>query len=97
MNKLPAEIANLKPEEFPEEYQDFITALGLDGFIKLLENFNGEMIYVPRLKSFMANIKHKKILAEFDGYNHKELANKYGLTERWTRRIISEAENKLRS
>ena len=52
-------------------YRMIAEAIGTDNFYTLTEIAGGDA----------------RIKKEFTGYNHQELARKYGVTERWVRRI----------
>ena len=62
-------------EMLPEGlYRMIAEAIGTDNFYKLAE-------------SVTRPVRDARIKEEFNGYNHPELARKYGVTERWVRRI----------
>ena len=66
-------------EMLPEGlYRMIAEAIGTDNFYKLAEVVGGTTVYIPKPES---------VTEEFTGYNHPELARKYGVTERWVRRI----------
>ena len=50
-------------------------------------------VYFPKLDSALAEIRNQRIRAEFDGYNQKTLAIKYGITERWVYEIVGREED----
>lgn len=67
-------------EMLPEGlYRMIAEAIGTDNFYKLAE------VVVP--ESVTRPVRDARIKEEFNGYNHPELARKYGVTERWVRRI----------
>lgn len=57
---------------------------------RLIKNFSGTFIYIPRI-SGLVEIKRNMILKEFNGSNSSELAIKYGFTERYINKIISDS------
>ncbi|MCL2664775.1 MAG: hypothetical protein FWE82_04110 [Defluviitaleaceae bacterium] len=66
--------------------------IGLDGFdalFELCENFSGMSFYVPSVKNIFSHCLEKAAQNEFDGYNFKYLANRFGFTERHIRHIIN--------
>lgn len=82
-------INDLKPEELPEPYSTIATNIGAENTIKIAKLYQGTGIYFPKLESILNKIRDKNIRKEFDGANYKELAIKYGLTEKWIREIIN--------
>ena len=68
-------------------YRMIAEAIGTDNFYKLAEIVGGTTIYIPKPESLTRPVRDARIKKEFTGYNHQELARKYGVTERWVRRI----------
>ena len=71
---------HVKIENLDEDQRKMVELVGLDGFKSLVRAFGGTTIYIPKAE--------KEIREEFDGGNYRELAAKYGLTERWVRFIL---------
>ena len=44
------------------------------------------------LRLIQRSLCYAHIKAEFNGYNHPELARKYGVTERWVRQLCGEGK-----
>lgn len=80
---------NLKPEELPEPYKEMAKNIGIENTLKLVDLYQGAAIYFPKIEKVLIKIRDKNIRKEFNGGNYKELAIKYGLTERWIREIVS--------
>lgn len=68
-------------------YRMIAEAIGTDNFYKLAEIVGGTTIYIPKPESLTRPVRDARIKKEFTGHNHQELARKYGVTERWVRRI----------
>jgi Mor family transcriptional regulator len=71
-------------------YRQIAEAIGVVGFYKLTEVVGGATVYIPKPESLIRPARDARIKAEFNGYNHPELAKKYGVTERWVRQICGE-------
>lgn len=54
------------------------------------EEYGGEMLYVPVGRYWKLKERYSSIYQDFNGYNYRELAKKYHLTERWVQRIVAE-------
>lgn len=78
----------LTPEMLPEGlYQLIAEAIGVEGFYRLAEVVGGTTVYIPKPESLVRPVRDAHIKEEFNGYNHPELARKYGVTERWVRSL----------
>ena len=80
-----------------ELYYQIAEAIGAENFYKLAELVGGTTIYVPKPESLTRPVRDAHIKAEFNGYNHQELAKKYNVTERWVRQLCGpgQAEGQL--
>lgn len=83
--------------DLPEPYDKIAKVIGLDATKKLICEFHGEMLYLPKIDSVILPVRDKVIREEFNGYNYEALARKYGLTSRWVRQIVSPIEEEIRS
>lgn len=81
-------------EKFPEPYQTIAREIGIPGAVKLAKRFAGTGMYFPKLDDALIELRNRKIKVEFTGANHKALARKYDLTERWIYEILKETEDK---
>ena len=86
-------IRELKLEQLPSPYPGIAEAIGLENTLKLAILVQGTGVYFPKLDSALAEIRNQRIRAEFDGYNQKTLAIKYGITERWVYEIVGREED----
>ena len=48
--------------------------------------------YLPKPESVLRPVRDAHIKAEFNGYNHPELARKYNVTERWVRQLCGDGK-----
>lgn len=82
----------IDPATLPEPYRKLTSLIGMEATMKLAKEFQGTMIYFAKLDSTIKMIRDKKIRDEFKGWNHKDLARRFGLTEAWIRKILSEGQ-----
>lgn len=68
-------------------YRQIAEAIGTDNFYKLAVLLGGATVYIPKPESLLRPVRDAHIKDEFNGYNHPELAKKYGVTERWVRQL----------
>lgn len=68
-------------------YKQIAEAIGTGNFYKLTVLLGGATVYIPKPESLLRPVRDAHIKDEFNGYNHVELARKYGVTERWVRQL----------
>lgn len=89
MEKWLSEIAmEISAECLPESYQALAEIIGVENTLKIARSLGGLVYYYPKLDNLLQKKRDDRIRREFTGCNHKELAIKYGLTERWIREIV---------
>ncbi len=79
----------------PEMLQDGLwrqvaEEIGTLNLYKLARIVGGQTVYVPQPESLVRPVRDAHIKTEFNGYNHQELARKYGVTDRWVRTLCGE-------
>ena len=84
---------NITIDDINEQYQYIAELIGVDNFITLITELGGTSWYVPKLDGVLSEAMRRKILKEFKMINGKsnkrELALKYGVSERTVSRLIS--------
>lgn len=86
-------IKDISEEQLPEPYKSIAREIGLEGTLRLANLYQGTGFYLPKLDTLLAEIRNKRIREEFNGGNHRELARKYELTERWIYEIIGQTRD----
>lgn len=69
--------------------QRAVNIIGVQAFVRLCAEFGGVPLYFPKIESVLVKARERVLLQEFDGYNYRELALKYGVSETWIRQIMS--------
>ncbi len=87
----------LEPKDFQTEnlngiYSEIAAILGPEAVLKLHENFRGQQVFFP-VELFSKEYVWQRIVEEYDGANAKQIAIKYGYTERWVKKILREHLN----
>ncbi len=95
MNKDP--LNNIRSDELPEPYSTISAKIGIKNTLALAEIVGGTYIYFPKVDTITRPHRNKDIREEFNGYNHRELAIKYNLTERWIKEICADLIKKERN
>lgn len=74
-------------------YKEISEQLGMDTAIEIYRMFKGQQVCFPMRFFHPARIR-RCILQEYDGTNIKQLATKYGYSEKSVRRIIKDSLDK---
>lgn len=90
-------LEKVRLEDLNQEQQEVAELIGLDSYKKLMAEYGGMSIYIPKDDRLERMERNDKIRSEFDGYNFRELAMKYGLTEVSIRSIVSDKVRELRA
>lgn len=81
------ESEKIKGEYLSGIYSEIATLLGIDAALKLHADYKGQQVFFP-MELFSKDFIKSQIVAEYDGYNVKQLATKYGYTEKWVKKIL---------
>ena len=81
----------IKPEHLCGVYAEIATLLGMDAALKLHNRFRGTQVSFP-VELLSREYVFAQIKKEYDGTNIRELATKYGYTEKWIRKIVKSNE-----
>lgn len=76
-------------ELFNSVYNDLAEAFGIDTAIQIYQMYKGTQISFPT-RLFNPDYVRKQVPKEYDGTNIKQLAMKYGYSEKTIRRMINE-------
>jgi Mor family transcriptional regulator len=87
-----AGMTTISVQDLPAEYQAVARIIGMEKALELSKSAGGSSIYVPKINSLMRGIKHRAVRREFTGANYRQLAQKYGYTEKWIRDIVNSKE-----
>ncbi len=77
-------------EDLSGDQYDLAECIGLEVYIKLVRTFAGLPITIPMPKSINKRARNRRIAKEFNGYNSKALARKYGLSKRRINELTAE-------
>ena len=72
---------------FNEVYKELCDAVGLDNVIVIYQLYKGQQITFP-IHLFNAKRIQCSIIKEYDGTNIRDLAKRYGFSEKTVRRMI---------
>jgi Mor family transcriptional regulator len=81
----------LSSEQVPEELYWLYELVGMDHFLKIIDTAGGEFLYFPKRSTLERTLRRQAIAKEYDGSNVRQLARKYGLSDRHIRTILQEA------
>ncbi len=78
----------LKISDLPEQFENIAQELGIEKVKALFKEFGGTSVYFPTEKMIYKEARDRDIIAHHNGFNHKELAIKYNMSESYIRTII---------
>ena len=90
------DVSNIKCEYLNGAYSELANLLGIEAVLKILSAYRGQQITFP-VQLFSKEFLKKQIVDEYNGYNIKQLATKYGYSEKWVRQILKEHIDKQKS
>lgn len=81
-------IAETTIEDIGERYRDVVKLIGIRNFILLSNYSRGEELYFPKVENVVAPARNRRIKKEYNGYNGKELAERYNITIKQVQRVM---------
>lgn len=75
-------------EDIAEAYRPVVEIIGVELFARLGDYSRGDELYFPKVESIIAPARNRRIREEWNGYNVKELAEKYNLTTKQIGNIL---------
>ncbi len=85
--RMNIEKEKLKAEHLNGSYAEIASLLGVEAALKLHSRYRGTQLSFP-VELLSRDYIFEQIKNEYDGTNIRELATKYGYTEKWIRKII---------
>ncbi len=76
-------------EQLSGDQREIAEIVGLEAYRKLVANYGGMHIYICKSETILRELRNAEICNEFNGFNYRELAKKYDLSEKTVREIIS--------
>lgn len=81
-------IENTTIDDIGERYREVVELIGIRNFVLLSNYARGDELYFPKVENVIAPARNRKIKEEFNGYNQKELADRYNLTTKQIQNIM---------
>lgn len=77
-------------DDIGEKYRPIVEIIGIEKFVELSDYAKGDELYFPKVENVTAPARNRRIKAEWNGYNSKELADKYNLTVKQISNILKD-------
>lgn len=84
-------------EDLSPNQREVAELIGLENYVKLIDAYGAEVIYIPKRDSFERLARNQRIVDRFDGYNYAALAKQFGLTSVTIRRIVEYKRKMIRA
>lgn len=81
--------SKIKGEYLNGAYNELANLLGIDAVLKIYNTYRGQQLSLP-VQLFSKEFIIRQIVEEYDGYNIKQLATKFGYSEKWIRKILKD-------
>lgn len=91
-----AAIDKLQLADLDEEQRQLAELIGIDNYIKLIKTYGGLQLYVPKAHYYELADRNRRINDEYNGYNAKLIAQKYGIAENTVYVIVRDKLQRLR-
>ena len=75
-------------EQLIGEQKELAETIGLEAYRKLIANYGGNPVYIPKAETVLKEIREREIIEKFDGKNYRTLSKEYGVSEKTIRKII---------
>ncbi|MBS6509298.1 MAG: transcriptional regulator [Paraclostridium bifermentans] len=79
---------DLKISDLPPQFESIAMKVGIDITKMLFKEFGGTSVYFPTEKMIYKDARDREIIEKFNGFNVKELASNYNMSESYIRSII---------
>jgi len=76
--------------DIADNYLPVVEIIGIELFIALSNYARGDELYFPKAESVIAPARDRRIKKEWNGYNGKELAERYNLTVKQIANILKD-------
>lgn len=83
------DLSEIKCENLNSIYNELADLLGIDAVLKIHSAYRGQQITFP-VELFSKEFIVWQIVNEYNGYNVKQLATKFGYSEKWIRKILKD-------
>ena len=69
-------------QDLSEEQREIAELIGLEKYLKMVESFGGEAIYIPKSDGLLKTVRNRLIREDWEaGKSYRLLAKKYHLTK----------------
>lgn len=77
-------------DDIGERYREIAELIGIRMFILLSNYSRGDELYFPKVENVVAPARNRRIKKEYNGYNMKELADRYNLTVKQIQNVLKD-------
>lgn len=77
-------------DDIGERYREIVELIGIRMFILLSNYSRGDELYFPKVENVVAPARNRRIKKEYNGYNMKELADRYNLTVKQIQNVLKD-------
>ena len=89
-------IDDITLEQLSGDQYDLAELVGIEVYKRLVKVYGGSFIYICKADTVTKAIRNDEICRRFNGYNHRELAIEYNLSEKTIRDITADKLRKMK-
>lgn len=89
-------LKSIQLSDLDDEQREMAELIGLDSYKMLVENYGGTRPYIPKPEGVGKAHRNDSIREQFNGYNFRELAMQFNLTEVTIRYIVADLVRTIR-
>lgn len=90
-------IESVRLTDLDEAQKQLAEIIGIENYLKLVDIYGGTSIYIKKPDGFLRASRNEQIKEEFNGYNYRQLATKYDLSEVQIRSIVADRVKEVRA
>lgn len=91
------DIDEITLDQLDGEQYELAELIGIEAYRKLVKCYGGGFIYICKADTVMKISRNNEICEKFNGYNYRELAKEYNLSEKMIREITADKVKVLRN
>ena len=81
---------DIRLDDLTGNQREIAELIGLDNYIKLSKCYGGDSsLYIQKYSEIVKNARNREIRKKYNGYNIRQLARMYNLSEQHIRQICS--------
>lgn len=86
----------IRAEDIPDNMLNMLEIVGMESLIKISKVYGGDTLYIPYYKSLEKKARNREIIKSYNGFNTRELAEKYDLSVSHIHKLTKPTSSKIK-